>query len=233
MSYGIRIMSGYGLSETAPILTLGQPAFEEYDLPEEEMLESASLKAGIPIPLVELRVVDKDVKDVQRDGKQVGELIVRSPWNTSEYLKDPQLTAELWVGGWLHTKDLATVDARGHIKIADRIKDAVKSGGEWISTIQLEDLLLQHPALLEAAVIAVKNEEWGERPVAIVVRKSGAVVSESELKNHFQKYVVDGKIAKFWVPDFIVIQDDPLPKTSTGKIDKKPLKEKHGAVPVS
>ncbi|MDA4130398.1 MAG: long-chain-fatty-acid--CoA ligase, partial [Thaumarchaeota archaeon] len=198
MSFGIRVMTGYGLSETAPILTLGVPTYEEYDLPPSEMLESALLKAGLPVPLVDLRVVDDGMKDVKRDGKQVGELIVRSPWTTKEYYKDAELTSELWKGGWLHTKDLATVDGRGHIKIVDRAKDAVKSGGEWISTIQLEDILLHHPALLEAAVIAVRHEEWGERPVAVVTKKAGTSVSEDQLKEHFQEYVREGKIAKFW-----------------------------------
>ncbi|MDA4112093.1 MAG: AMP-binding protein, partial [Thaumarchaeota archaeon] len=157
----------------------------------------------------------------------------RSPWTTKEYYKDPQLTLELWEGGWLHTRDLATIDSKGHVKIVDRAKDAVKSGGEWISTIQLEDILLHHPALLEAAVIGARHEEWGERPVAIVSIKPGASVSEIQLRDHFQKYVQDGKIVKFWIPDVIIIQDEALPKTSTGKIDKKPLKEKYGALLIS
>jgi len=228
MSFGIKIMAGYGMSETAPILTLGTPAYEEYDLPINEMLETALLKTGLPIPLVDLRVVDSDMVDVQRDGKQIGEIIVRAPWATQGYFKDPQLTSELWAGGWLHTRDLATLDARGHVNIVDRSKDAVKSGGEWISTIQLEDILLRHPALLEAAVIAAQHEEWGERPVAIVVKKSGATITEAELFGHFQESVRSGAIAKFWVPDLIIVQEEALPKTSTGKIDKKPLKEKHG-----
>jgi len=227
-SFGIKIMSGYGLSETAPILTLGTPSEREYDLPPQEMLQKALLKTGLPVPLVDLRIVDSEMHDVPRDGKTIGEIVVRSPWTTKEYYKDPSLTEELWAGGWLHTKDLATVDEVGHVKIVDRAKDAVKSGGEWISTISLEDLLMHHPSVLEAAVIGVTDERWGERPVAIVAMKSGAKLEEVELTNHFQKYVDEGHIAKFWVPDRCYIITEPLPKTSTGKIDKRPLREKYG-----
>ncbi len=229
-AYGIKIMSGYGLSETAPILTLGTPSEREYDLPPEEMLQKALLKTGLPVPLVDLRIVDSDMKDVPRDGKTIGEIVVRAPWTTREYYKDPVLTEELWAGGWLHTRDLATIDEVGHVKIVDRAKDAVKSGGEWISTINLEDVLLRHPKVLEAAVFGVSDEQWGERPIAIVTSKSGANLEEAELNSHFQKYVDEGYIAKFWVPDKCYIIAEPLPKTSTGKIDKKPLREKYGSM---
>jgi fatty-acyl-CoA synthase len=232
MSYGIKIMAGYGLSETAPILTLAVPAEAEYELPPMEMLEKSLLKTGLPVPLVDLRVVDKDMKDVPRDGKTIGEIVIRSPWATKEYYKDPVLTEELWSGGWLHTRDLATIDATGYVKIADRAKDAVKSGGEWISTIQLEDILMHHPLVLEAAVIGAKHEEWGERPIAIVSKKSiaGKECTEQDLREHMMRSVDDGKIAKFWVPDSFVILSEPLPKTSTGKIDKKPLREKYSSI---
>lgn len=228
-SFGIKIMSGYGLSETAPILTLGVPGELEYDLPPEEMLQKSLLKTGLPVPLVDLRVVDSSMNDVPRDGKTIGEIVVRSPWTTKEYYKDPSMTEELWIGGWLHTKDLATIDEVGHVKIADRTKDAVKSGGEWISTIDLEDILMHHPSVLEAAVIGTPDENWGERPVAIVSLKSGSKADEAALKNHFAEYVDSGHIAKFWVPDRYYIIEEPLPKTSTGKIDKKPLRGKYAS----
>ncbi len=229
MSFGIKVMSGYGLSETAPILTLAVPSEPEYDLPPHEMLQKSLLKTGFPVPLVDLRVVDSSMNDVPRDGKTIGEIVVRAPWTTEEYYKDPALTEELWAGGWLHTKDLATVDEGGHVKIADRARDAVKSGGEWISTINLEDVLMHHPAVLEAAVIGVTDEKWGERPIAIVTRKPGSRLEEVDLKNHFQEYVEGGHVARFWVPDRCYIIEEPLPKTSTGKIDKKPLREKYAA----
>jgi fatty-acyl-CoA synthase len=227
-SFGIKIMSGYGLSETAPILTLGVPGEHEFDLPPEEMLHRSLLKTGLPVPLVDLRVVDSDMRDVPRDDKTIGEIVVRTPWTTEEYYKDPAMTEELWAGGWLHTRDLATIDRAGHIKIADRTKDAIKSGGEWISTIALEDIIIRHPSVLEAAVIGRHDEMWGERPVAIVALKPGANLEEAEAKNHFQGYVDSGQIAKYWVPDNFFFIVEPLPKTSTGKIDKKPLREKYG-----
>jgi fatty-acyl-CoA synthase len=230
MRFGIRVMAGYGLSETAPILTLAVPAESEYNLPPSEMLEKSLLKTGLPAPLVDIRVVDKDMKDVPRDGRTIGEIVVRAPWTTREYYKDAALTEELWAGGWLHTRDLATIDRKGYLKIADRAKDAVKSGGEWISTIELEDILIRHLAVLEAAVIGAKHEEWGERPVAIVTKKPGTTLTEPELKDHMMLFVEEGRIAKYWVPDAFIILSEPLPKTSTGKIDKKPLREKYSSM---
>jgi fatty-acyl-CoA synthase len=227
---GIKVMTGYGLSETAPVLTLGTPTDELRELPEEELLDKVLLKTGVPIPLVEVRVVDQNMKDVSRDEKTLGEIIVRSPWTTPGYYKEPEKSAELWRGGWLHTGDLATMDERGYLVIKDRLKDVVKSGGEWISTLLLEDLLTQHESVLEAAVIGARDEKWGERPIAIVCLKQGRTATENQLKEHLNKYVGEGKIARFWLPEKIVINAEPLPKTSTGKLDKKPLREKYSSV---
>jgi fatty-acyl-CoA synthase len=225
---GIIIMSGYGMSETAPILTLGTPKGEELrNLPENELLEKSLLLAGLPVPLVEIRVVDQDMKDVPRDGKTLGEIVTRTPWATEGYYKEPDKTEALWKGGWLHTGDLAAMDERGYLMIRDRIKDVVKSGGEWISSLMLEDLLIHHPAVLEAAVIGARDQKWGERPVAVVCLKQGMSATEQLLKSHLESFVEEGKIAKFWVPERIVISEIPLPKTSTGKLDKKPLRDKY------
>ena len=229
MKLGITVMSGYGLSETAPVLTLGTPTDELRDLPEDELLDRVLLKTGVPIPLVEVRVVDQNMKDVPRDNKTLGEIVIRSPWTTQGYYKEPEKRAELWRGGWLHTGDLAAIDERGYLVIRDRLKDVVKSGGEWISTLLLEDLLMQHESVLEASVMGARDEKWGERPIAIVCLKQGKSASEDELKEHLAKYVSDGKIAKFWLPEKIIITKDPLPKTSTGKLDKKPLREKYSS----
>ena len=227
---GIKVMSGYGLSETAPILTLANPNERHALMNDEELLDSLLLKTGIPIPLVQIRVVDGEMKDVPRDSKSTGEIVVRGPWLTKEYYKDEEKTKELWAGGWLHTGDMAVVDHEGYLTIVDRIKDAVKSGGEWIPTLILEDLLVRHPALSEAAVIGAKEKNWGERPVAIVSLRPGQTTDEADLTKHCQKLVADGKIAKFWVPERFIIMAEPLPKTSTGKLDKKILREKYSAI---
>lgn len=230
---GIRIICGYGLSETAPVLTLANPTEKHLSMTDEQLLDRVLLKTGIPIPLVELRVVDANMKDVPRDDRTAGEIVVRAPWLTKEYFKDEAKTQELWAGGWLHTGDMAVMDEDGYVLIVDRIKDAVKSGGEWIPTIILEDLLVRHPAVSEAAVIGTKEQKWGERPIAIVSLRQGQKTTEEELRRHFQAFADQGRIAKFWVPDRFVISPEPLPKTSTGKIDKKPLRERYSQVLVS
>jgi acyl-CoA synthetase (AMP-forming)/AMP-acid ligase II len=227
---GLKVMSGYGLSETAPILTLTNPNERLRMMGEEELLDSLLLKTGMPIPLVQIRVVDGEMKDVPRDGKATGEIVVRGPWLTREYYKDEAKTQELWAGGWLHTGDMAVIDEEGYLTIVDRIKDAVKSGGEWIPTLILEDLIMRHPAVLEAAVVGAREAHWGERPIAVVSLREGQKASEAELSGHLQKFVDEGKIAKFWIPERFMIWPEALPKTSTGKMDKKPLREKYSGV---
>jgi fatty-acyl-CoA synthase len=227
-SLGIRVMSGYGLSETAPVLTLATPTEAHRDMSEGELLEKVLLKTGLPIPLVQLRVVDESMNDVPRDGKTAGEIVVRAPWLTREYYKDQEKTNELWAGGWLHTGDMAVMDEEGYVTIVDRLRDAIRSGSEWISSILLEDYLSRHPAVAEAAIIGMRSEQWGERPLAVVSVRSP--ITEKELQGHMMKFVDEGKIAKFWVPDAFVIVSEPLPKTSTGKIDKKPLREKYQSI---
>lgn len=228
--FGITVMSGYGMSETAPVLTLGTPKDEFRDLPEDELLDRVLLQAGIPVPLVEVRVVDTSMKDVPRDGKTLGEVVVRAPWTTEGYYKEPDKSEALWLGGWLHTGDLAALDERGHIMIRDRLRDVIKSGGEWISSLLLEDLLMRHPAVLEAAVFGAREQKWGERPVAVVCQKPGRSATERELLTHLTSYVDQGTIASFWLPDKILVRDAALPKTSTGKLDKKPLREEHSDI---
>ena len=228
-SLGMTVMAGYGMSETGPVITLGAPKDGMRDLPEQEQLDRVLLQAGLPIPLAEFRVVNTDMKDVPRDGKTLGEVVVRAPWTTPGYYKEPDRSEALWSGGWLHTGDLAAIDETGVLMIRDRLKDVVKSGGEWISTLMLEDLLTSHPAVLEAAVIGTKDAKWGERPLAVVCLKSGTTANEQELRAHLERFVEEGKISKFWVPDRVVVSETPLPKTSTGKLDKKPLRETYSA----
>ena len=129
----------------------------------------------------------------------------------------------------MHTGDLAALDEKGILMIRDRIKDVVKSGGEWISSLLLEDLLMRHPAVMEAAIIGARDQKWGERPLAVVYLRSGMSTNEAELIAHLSQFVEAGKIAKFWLPAKIVITEGPLPKTSTGKLDKKPLRVSYSA----
>jgi fatty-acyl-CoA synthase len=227
---GIRVMSGYGLSETAPILSLATPTERHSGLNQEELLDKVLLKTGLPVPLVQIRVVDREMKETPRDGKTVGEVVVRGPWMTAEYYKDPAKTGELWAGGWLHTGDMAVMDEDGYLTIVDRMRDAIKSGGEWIPTIILEDILMRHPAVFEAAVIGAQEKKWGERPVAVLSLRQGQLPQEDEMRTHMTRFVEEGRIAKFWAPDRYVFLTEPLPKTSTGKIDKKPLREKYSGI---
>ncbi|AWR95636.1 long-chain fatty acid--CoA ligase [Acidianus brierleyi] len=219
--FGITVMAGYGLSETAPVLTISYYNSKVEKLPDEKKFEQ-QIKTGVPIPLVELRVVDPEFKDVPHDGNTIGEIVVRAPWLTREYYKDPEKTKRLWSGGWLHTGDLAVVDEYGYIRIVDRDKDAIKSGGEFIPSLLLEDVISSHPKIGQVAVVGMPDEKWGERPVAFIVLKDK--MTEEELKNYLMQKAEEGKIRKWWIPDKFVFLSD-LPKTSTNKIDKKSLRD--------
>ncbi|AGK61648.1 Acyl-CoA synthetases (AMP-forming)/AMP-acid ligases II [Archaeoglobus sulfaticallidus PM70-1] len=221
---GIITMAGYGMSETCPVLTLGFLRPEVRDLSEEEQIEYM-IKTGFPIPLVYIRVVNENMEDVKNDGKEMGEIVARAPWLTQSYLKNEEKTKELWEGGWLHTGDIAVVDELGYITIVDRLKDVVKSGGEWISTLTLENLLSMHPKVREVAVIGIPDEKWGERPLAIIT-PMGEKPTPEELKEFLMKFVEEGKITKWAVPDRYEFVDE-IPKTSVGKIDKKVLKQRY------
>ncbi len=229
---GINIMVGYGMTETAPILTLATPRPEHAELPIEEQLDKVRLKTGYPIPLVDLQVVDPEMKPVPKDGKTMGEIVVRAPWITPEYYKNPEKTEEAWRGGWFHTGDIAVWFEDGSILIVDRDKDVIKSGGEWISSVRLEDAISQHPGVAQVAVIAAKHPKWGERPVAIIVPKPGwdQKITTEEIREFLMKnFVEKGAIPKWWLPDKVVLAED-LPKTSVGKINKRLLREKYSKI---
>ena len=225
---GIKITGGYGLSETCPFLTCANlKPFMEEEWAENRQLDWM-VKTGFVMPLVKIRVVGPDGKDVVRDRTETGEIVVRSPWTTPGYYKDPERSEELWAGGWMHTGDVANMDEYGYIQIVDRIKDVIKSGGEWIVSLELENLLSLHDDVLEAAVIGIPDEKWGERPLAIIVPKGSAEeqVTAEAMQEHLQKSVTEGVLAKWAVPEHYVFVEE-LPRTSVGKIDKKVLRSRY------
>ncbi|MGB5932369.1 MAG: fatty acid--CoA ligase [Anaerolineae bacterium] len=229
---GIKVTGAYGLSETCPVLTLANlKPFMEKKWGEDKQLDWA-IKTGFVMPLVKLRVVAPEGKDVAGDGTETGEIVVRTPWLTPGYYKDPERTEELWAGGWMHTGDVAHVDEYGYIQIVDRMKDIIKSGGEWIVSLELENLLSLQEDVLEAAVIGVADEKWGERPLAVLVPAQGAEerITAEAIQEHLQKYVADGVITKWAVPEHYVFVEE-LPRTSVGKIDKKVLRSRYPAPP--
>lgn len=224
---GIKVYAGYGLSETCPILTISnlKPFMETWE--EEKQLDRA-IKTGFTIPLVDLKVVNAAGEEVARDGKESGEIVVRAPWCTPGYYKEPERSEELWAGDWMHTGDVANVDEYGYVQIVDRLKDIIKSGGEWIVSLELENLLSLHEGVAEACVIGIPDQTWGERPLAIVVAREGFKdkLTTDALKAHLTKYVEAGVITGWSVPDGYVCVDE-IPKTSVGKHDKKLLRTRY------
>ena len=220
---GIDLFSGYGMSETCPVLTIAHVTAEDLSPAEQVTIRC---KTGRPLPLVDLHLVDEQMADIPPDGESVGEIVVRAPWLTQGYLKDQRNSEALWRGGYLHTGDVANRDAQNYVKITDRIKDAIKIGGEWISSLELEDLLCAHPAVGEAAVIGRRDEKWGERPLALVVKKAGIDIKEKALLQHIRGFVDKGIISKQVV--LLKVQFvESIDKTSVGKVNKKALREKY------
>jgi fatty-acyl-CoA synthase len=235
----VDIIAGYGMSETCPILTLAhlRPHMMQWDA---ERQLTYRCRAGRPIPFVELRIVDANLNDVPHDGTSQGEIVARSPWLTQGYLNEPDRSEDLWRGGWLHTGDVGVIDAEGYVKIVDRIKDVVKTGGEWVSSLDIEDLILRMPGIAEAAVVGVPDEKWGERPIALVIAKpaEGVRPTEEAIRRHVEQFAKQGAISRYAVPDRVHFVD-AIPKTSVGKLDKKVIRAKlddlnagaHGAPP--
>jgi fatty-acyl-CoA synthase len=213
---GIRIIHAWGMTETSPLGTVSnlKPHLMGLDEDSRYLLRA---KQGIPAPFVEVRgVAERGI--VPWDGATPGELEVRGPWVAGSYFRQ-EGNADQWTAdGWFRTGDVVTIDAEGYVKITDRTKDLIKSGGEWISSIELENALMSHPAVLEAAVIAIPDQKWAERPLAIVVLKAGQAAGAEELTAHLSK-----KFVKWWLPDAFVFRD-AIPKTSTGKFMKAQLR---------
>jgi fatty-acyl-CoA synthase len=219
---GIVLKHGWGMTECSPIAAQ-VPVSTRYDnLSDDERL-SVRASNGIAQPLVEMRIVDENGADLRRDGLQRGELQVRGPFITDRYIGHPEDIPACTDDGWLKTGDVATINVAGYIKIVDRLKDLVKSGGEWISSIEMEGAIMSHPDILEAAVIGVPDAKWSERPLAVIVFKAGRMREPEEIKaflaSHFPRWMV---------PEQYVVLDE-IPKTGAGKFDKRTLRERYGS----
>jgi fatty-acyl-CoA synthase len=226
LAAGIDVCAGFGMSETGPIVAAAQVMTKDLGDPEREL--DVRVRAGITAPLVEARIVGQDMKDLPHDGKTAGELVLRSPWLTQGYVDNPEASEALWAGGYLHTGDIAVITPDGYIRVTDRMKDVIKSGGEWVSSDQIEDLIEQYPGVKEAAVIGIPDKKWGERPLALVVKDTGHAgrLQEADIKAHLEAFASRGSISKYGIPETIQFVDH-LAKTSVGKIDKKSLRERY------
>jgi len=224
LKLGIDIFTGYGMSETCPVVSLAHVPEDQLGKPVEEQVE-IRCKTGRPLPLVGMRLVDEEMKEIPVDGVSTGEIVLRAPWLTQGYLKDHHNSEQLWRGGFLHTGDVANVDAAGYFKITDRAKDVIKIAGEWVSSLELEDLLAQHESVKEVAVIGMPDDKWGERPLALVVARD-VEPSEKELMAFVKGYVDAGRLTRHALMLKILVVAE-IDKTSVGKIDKKTLRQKH------
>jgi fatty-acyl-CoA synthase len=224
---GIDVCAGFGMSETGPIVAAAQVMTKDLGDPEQEL--DIRVRAGITAPLVDARLVGQDMKDLPHDGETAGELVLRSPWLTQGYVDNPEASEALWAGGYLHTGDIAVITPDGYIRITDRMKDVIKSGGEWVSSEQIEDLIEQYPGVKEAAVIGIPDKKWGERPLALVVKDTdhASRLRETDIKAHLEAFATRGLISKYGIPETIQFVDH-LAKTSVGKVDKKGLRETYG-----
>ncbi|MDY0189776.1 MAG: fatty acid--CoA ligase [Desulfuromonas sp.] len=225
LNKGIDIFSGYGMSETCPVLSIAH--ITEDNLTQDEEIE-VRCKTGRPMPLVDMRIVDEALAQVPRNGASVGEIVVRAPWLTQGYLKDQRNAELLWRGGYLHTGDVAHHDKNNYVKITDRIKDIIKIGGEWLSSLELEDLICCHEAVSEATVVGLPDNKWGEKPLALVVKKADVEVNEKEILRHVRSFIDKGMISK-QVVLLKVIFVEAIDKTSVGKINKRVLRERYSA----
>ena len=216
MARGIDVHTGYGMSETCPILTIADMVASQ----GEGDTVPVRIATGKAAPLVEIRVVDPDMRDVAQDGVATGEVVARAPWLTDGYLHDPAGTAALWRGGWLHTGDVGNMSADGTLRITDRLKDVIKSGGEWISSLELESIISAVPGVVEVAAVGMPDAQWGERPVVLVVARDDV---EAAVHAAVQAAIGAGRLSRWAAPER-VLRVEAIPKTSVGKIDKKAIR---------
>ena len=217
--YGLRIIQGWGMTEMSPVGGLALPPAGVPEGTAEDL--DWRMRAGRILHGVEMRIIGMDGEELPRDGVSEGEIEVRGPWVTGSYHHDP--APDKFHDGWLRTGDVGTLDDRGFFTISDRIKDVIKSGGEWVSSVELENQLMGHPAVQEAAVIGIRDERWGERPLACVVLRPGAKAEAAELADF-----LDGKVARWQVPEYWAFVAE-VPKTAVGKFDKKVLRARDAA----
>ncbi|WP_122668452.1 fatty acid--CoA ligase [Pseudomonas viridiflava] len=219
---GIQLTAAYGMSETGPLISVAH-INEELKAGSEDERITYRIKAGVPGMLVDAAIVDEHGNFLPADGETQGELVLRAPWLSESYYREPEKGAEMWAGGWMHTGDVATLDGMGFIDIRDRIKDVIKTGGEWISSLALEDLCSRHPAVREVAVVGIPDPQWGERPFALLVVREGHELDARILKEHLKPFVEQGHINKWAIPSQIALVTE-IPKTSVGKLDKKKMR---------
>ncbi|WP_184403518.1 long-chain fatty acid--CoA ligase [Geomicrobium halophilum] len=217
--FNVPFIHAYGLTETTPLVTLARLKSYQKKLAEDDRLDIRASQ-GMAVPGIDIKVMN-ETGEVEWNGEDMGELLIRGPWIADQYHNDER-SKEAFQDGWLHTGDVVTVDEEGSIKIVDRTKDLIKSGGEWISSVELENAIMAHDAVKEAAVVAVADEKWQERPVACVVVKE--TYQASTLKNEIIEFLKP-QFAKWWLPDEVIFMDE-IPKTSVGKFLKRALREK-------
>jgi len=225
---GINVFAAYGLSETCPILTMAElPGVGEVTADDETIARRC--KTGQPTVLVDLRVVDSNMNDVPRDGTSTGEVIVRTPWLTQGYTGNLQGSEALWEGGYMHTGDVGYIDETGSLQITDRMKDIIKSGGEWISSLELEDIVSRCAGVSEVAAIGIEDERWGERPMLLITRSSEVtdMIDEEDILKVIRQRVDIGELSKWATPERIEFVSE-LPRTSVGKLDKKAMRATYG-----
>jgi fatty-acyl-CoA synthase len=223
---GINAFAGYGLSETCPFLSIADMAgIHEVCLDEESLARRC--KTGKPTVMVDLRVVDANMDEVPHDGESTGEVVTRAPWLTQGYSGNPQGSEELWQGGYMHTGDVGYIEKDGTLQITDRIKDVIKSGGEWISSLELESIVSRCDGVSEVAAFAVPDSKWGERPMLVIVRAAESALSVNEIQNAIREQVDNGRLSKWAIPERVEFVDS-LPKTSVGKMDKKVMRAMYG-----
>ena len=219
LARGINVYTGYGMSETCPVLTVSVLD------PEDEAAVEPRLKTGNPIPMVDLQTVGAGMVEMPRDGLTTGEVVARAPWLNAQYLKNPDATSALWEGDYLHTGDVGHIDEAGTLMITDRMKDVIKSGGEWVSSLELESLASAVDGVAEVAAIGIPDEKWGERPLLLIVARDGA--DEGAIRDGIaaaaHAAVAAGDLSKWAVPDEFRFVNE-IAKTSVGKIDKKRLR---------